>query len=158
MSMYSDLESAFVAMLLADDAITGMVKTVEADLRDCLFSGTAYSQGFRPQELPAINVSASLDPVKDSPFTTQEIQSLIPLTVVVVTGGRNKKEAHDSVVAIQREVARLLNQLRKSANALGMQNTLIFGEVTSSTNTFPDGKQWFGQSTTQAVVTKILPV
>lgn len=158
MSVYTDIEAAVTSMFEADATVAGMTKTIEANLRDCLFSGTGYAQGFRAQELPALQVSTSLDPVKDQPFNVGETQALIPLTVVAVTVARTKKESHDSALTLQREVARLLNGLRKSANALGMQNTLIFGELSSSTTTFADGVNWYGQSTTQAVITKILPV
>ena len=133
MSIFSDLEDGLVAMLKGSPGLEG-VKTFETSVRECLFSGDKLTQGFRTDELPAINVSAQLKPSRSNPFSAGEKQYEIPLTVAIVTRATKGKLALQAVYELQTAVEGILDQARRSGNALGA-NVLVTGEVTSSATT-----------------------
>ncbi|HZL56930.1 MAG TPA: hypothetical protein VFC21_07605 [Bryobacteraceae bacterium] len=153
MSIQSDLEDALIALLKAEPGLAS-VKTVEAEIRDCLFSGEKLTQGFRDTELPAINLSATLDPTQRSQFTASEIQHEIPVSICCIARALKRKAAYNAVKEIQEAIENVLDRLRKSSNAIG-NNTLLFGNVTSSVTTIQDNPHCFAVGTTAAKITKI---
>lgn len=142
--------------LLGEEAGLSSVKTFEADIRDCLFTGEKLTQGFRPGELPAVNLSATLDPTQRSQFTAAETQHEIPVSIVVITKAQNRKDAQLAAKGLQEAVENVLDRLRRSSNAIG-NNTLLFGNVTSSVTTLQDNPHCFAVGTTAAKITKITP-
>jgi hypothetical protein len=155
-SIQSDLEAALLALLKAEDGLSS-VRTFEADIRDCLFTGEKLTQGFRSTELPAVNLSATLDPTQRSPFTASETQHEIPVSIVVITKALNRKDAQLAAKGLQEAIEDVLDRLRRSSNTIG-NNTLLFGNVTSSVTTLQDDPHCFAVGTTAAKITKITPL
>jgi hypothetical protein len=156
MSIQSDIEQALLKLLKAEPRLRE-VKTFEADIRDCLFTGEKLTLGFRIGELPAVNLSATLDPTQRSQFTVTEIQHEIPVSIVVITAAQKRKAAFDAAKELQEGVECVLDRLRKSANGIG-HNTLLFGNVTSSVTTIQESPHCFAMGTTSAKITKITPL
>ncbi len=155
--IYTELESNLVAMLRADAGLATSIKTCEADIRECLFSGDALSQGFRPDELPAVNVSADIRPAKRGPFTAGEIELEIPITVLVVCRAQRKKAARAKARELQLAIETALDQARRSANGLG-PNAIVTGEFTSTIVVVDNKPYHFAIGETQFSVLKIVPL
>ncbi len=156
MSIQTDIETALLAALRKCPALQ-KVQTFEADIRDCLFTGEKLTQGFRAGELPALNLSATLDPTPSRPFTLAEIQHEVPVSICCITKGQNRKEAYNSAKALQEAVEGVLNTLRRSGNSLG-SNALVMGDVSSSVTTMQDNPHCFAVGTTAVKILKITPL
>lgn len=154
MSLYTELETNLAAMLQAAEALAG-VKTVEADIRECLFSGDKLTQGFRPGELPAINISAELKPAARGPFTAGESQLTIPVSILVVCRAQKKQAAREQARVLQAAVEAVLDQARRSANGMGA-NAIVTGDITSSIVVVEDKPHSFAIGETQFNVLKIV--
>jgi hypothetical protein len=152
--IYTELETNLVAMLAAAPGLEG-VKTIEADVRECLFSEAALTGGFGANELPAIQVSAEIRPSKRHSFTASEMELEIPITVVVVTRAQRKKAARESAREMQLAVEKALDQARRSANPLGM-NAIVTGEITSTIVVVENKPHRYAIGETQAEVLKIV--
>ena len=152
----STLELSLVTLLKAASGLAS-VKTVEASIRDCLFTGEKLSAGFRPEELPAIAVSAQLKPTTKSMFTASERQYAIPVSLTVVTRAQRSKDALATAAELTDLIDQILDQARKSGNALG-GNTLVIGDVTSSATSIDERPYSFAISTTEFSVLKVVPI
>ena len=156
MSIQNDLEAALLTLLRAETGLSSVI-TFEADVRDCLFTGEKITQGFRPGELPAINLSATLDPTQRTMITVSEVKHEIPVSIVCITKAQNRKDAFDSGKQLQEAVENVLDRLRRSNNGIG-GNTFLFDSVTSSMTTLQDSPHCFAVGTTAAKITKITPL
>lgn len=123
----SQLEEGILALLRAAPGLQ-LVRTFEPEVRECLFSGDKLIDGFRAEELPAVNVTAQLQSLNSIPFTASEIGYEIPITVVSIVRAQKKDEARQTAAALSEEVQRVLNAARKSDSGLGA-NTLVIGTV-----------------------------
>ncbi|HVW07303.1 MAG TPA: hypothetical protein VHC90_01905 [Bryobacteraceae bacterium] len=153
MSIQKDLETKLLAALKQAPRLAA-IKTWEADIRDCLFTESKLTQGFNAEELPALNLSASIDPTKRTPFTYTEAQHDIPVSIVVITKAVKRKEAFDGAKDLQEAVECVLELFRRSGNSLG-QNTFLFGEISSSAITIQQDPYSFAVGTTGCTITKI---
>jgi hypothetical protein len=152
-SIQKDIETKLLAALKAASALRS-IRTFEAEIRDCLFTESKLTQGFHAEELPALNLSASIDPTKRSPFTYTEAQHDIPVSIVVITKALKRRSAFDSLKDYQEAVEAVLEQFRKSGNSLGA-NTFLFGGISSSAITIQDNPNSFAVGTTGCTITKI---
>jgi hypothetical protein len=140
-------------MLQAAPSLSG-VRTFEADVRDALFAGDKLSRGFRPEELPAINVTAMSDPVQSEPFTAGELRYLVPVSVVIVTRGQDKGSVRAAVRALSFEVEKLLHQARRSDNSIG-PGAMVAGAVESSAAVIQDAPLHFGIGEVKAQIVEL---
>jgi hypothetical protein len=155
--VYSDLESAIAAMLQADAGLAAAVKTFEADVRECLFSGDKLAQGFRPDELPAVNVSAEIRPATRGPFTAGEMELTIPVSVIVIAKAQKKKAARAKLRELQVAIEAVLDQARRSASGLGA-NAIVTGDITSTIVIVEEKPHHFAIGESQFAVLKIVPL
>ncbi len=154
MSLQSELEVSLATILKAEPSLQ-IVKTIEADVRECLFADASQLiGGFRDSELPAINLSGQLDPTVSNPFTAGEIQADVPFSIVIVTKAQNRTDARSRLKQLQDGVEKVLNSLRRSGNALG-QNALVMGDISSSAQTFQSNPYCFAVGTTAVKIKKI---
>lgn len=152
--LYQEIESAVLAMLQASPSLSG-VRTFEADIREALFAGDKLSRGFRPEELPAINITAMSEPVQSEPFTAGELRYTVPVSVVIVTRGQDNGTVRAAVRALSFEVEKLLHQARRSDNPLG-QGAMVAGPVESSVAVIQDAPLHFGIAEVKAQVVKVV--
>lgn len=152
----TDLEFALIEALKGADGLS-TVKTWENSIRDCLFTGEAFTQGFRAEELPAIAVSCQLKPSKRSLFTPGERQYEIPVSITILTRAARSKDAIAAAAQIQDAMDPALDGLRRSGNALG-RNTIIQGEISSSATSIDEKPAAFAISTTEFTVLKVVPI
>lgn len=150
MSVEVEIEEALLPLLRA---IPGLL-TVEATIRECLFGQDKFATGFRATELPALNFSATVDPVKTSQFTTTQKQRDVPITICVVTRHQKRKTAEQTARDFQNQVEAVLDTLRRTGNALG-PNRLILGDYSSSMISFEEKPHCFATGTTAATITCI---
>ncbi len=153
MSIQSGLETALLAALKESPGLN-TVKLFEDDIRDCLFTREKVTQGFRDSEMPALNLSASLDPTSSTQFTMTETQHDVPVSIVVITKALKRKTSYDAAKTYQEEVERVLNGFRRSGNTLG-HNALVMGEISSAIITIQDNPHCFALGTTTCKITKI---
>src|SRR6185437_9621745 len=152
-SIQSEIEAGLLAALKTAPGLS-TIKTFEDDIRDCLFADTKQISGFNPSELPAINLSASLDPTASSQFTMTETQHDVPVSIVVIVKAQKRKPAFDAVKQYQEAIEGVLNGFRRSGNSLGV-NALLMGDVSSSAITIQDQPFCWGTGTTGFKITKI---
>jgi len=154
MSMYSDLEEGILAGLKMDSALSG-VATFSNELRECLFTGEKLTQGFRPEELPAIRATAQEKPSTSAPFSVGEIACTIPVTVIVITRGGTKQEAHERALALQEPLLANLQSMRKSGNGLGL-NTYLIGDTSATSLVIEEKPIHFALATVEAQFLKVV--
>jgi hypothetical protein len=130
MSIFSDLAVQLRDVLKQADGLSTM-KTIETEIRECLFVGANIAQGFTPAELPAINFSLTIGTVKSEQFTAGEISDEIPLTIVVIDKATKGTAARDSVLDYSALIRAALQPLRRSGNVLG-RNIFIKGPITAA--------------------------
>jgi hypothetical protein len=150
----TDLELAVIEALKAAESLA-RVKTFENSIRDCLFSGEKLTQGFRPEELPAIAVSAQLKPTKTSMFSAAEKQHEIPVSLTIVTRAQRGRDALAKAAELQGGVDSILDQFRRSGNPLGA-NALLSGDVASSATTIVEKPYSFAINTTEFTILKVV--
>ncbi len=153
MSIQKDLEMKLLAAVKAAPGLNA-IRVFEADIRDCLFTEAKLTDGFLPEELPALNLSASLDPTKRTPFTWTEAEHAIPVSIVIITKAVKRKDAFDAVKTFQEALECVLEQFRKGGNSLG-NNTFLFGEIASSAISIQGDPNCFAVGTTACTITKI---
>ena len=154
MSLQSDLETGLLALLKAEPGLA-TVATFEADVRDCLFGdASAMISGFRPTELPAVNLTGQIDPTASSQFTAGEIQHDVPFSIVVICKAQDRATARGYVKGLQDGVESVLNALRRSGNALG-QNAIVMGDLSSSAIAIQHSPHCFAVGTTAVKIKKI---
>jgi hypothetical protein len=151
---YSELEANLVKMLKASAALDS-IKTFEADVRECLFSGDKLTQGFRPDELPAVNVTAELSPAKQSPFTVSEVLWTVPVSIIAIARGQRKKDARAKVREIQVAIENVVNAARKSDNGLG-GNAIVSGDISSTVVIVQEKPYHFAIGETQFQILKVV--
>lgn len=154
MSVYTDLETAVLELLKASSGLVD-VKTFEADIRECLFAEVALTKGFRQEELPAVNVTAQLEPSRTVSITAGEVEMAVPITVVVVTRSQRKKEARTKAQGLAAAVETALNAARKSDNGLG-QNAIVSGDVATTIAVVDDKPLHFGIAQVEAQILKVV--
>lgn len=154
MSSYSDLEQSILASLKADPALSG-VATFSNELRECLFTGEKLTQGFRPEELPAIRVTAQEKPSTSAPFSVGEIAYTIPVTVIVITRGGTKQEAHERALGLQEPLLANLQSMRKSDNGLGL-NTFLIGDTSATSLVIEEKPVHFALAQVEAQFLKVV--
>jgi hypothetical protein len=152
--MYSDLERDILASLRADPSLAG-VKTFSEELRECLFTGDKLTQGFRPEELPAIRVTAQEKPSTSAPFSVGEIAYTIPVTALVITRGGTKQEAHERALAMQEPLLANFQCMRKSGNGLG-ENTFLIGEISTTSLVIEEKPVHFAVAQIEAQFLKVV--
>ncbi len=152
--VYTELETNLAAMFRAAAGLA-TVRTIEADIRECLFSGDKLTHGFRPEEMPAINISAELKPATRGAFTAGEVQLTIPVSVLVVCRAQRKKQAREQARELQLAIEGVLDQARRSANGLGA-NAIVTGEISSSIVIVEDKPYHFAIGETQLNVLKVV--
>ena len=130
MSIQSELETALLTALKATPGLS-TIKVFEDDIRDCLFTAEKLTEGFRDTEMPALNLSASLDPTTSSQFTMTETQHDVPVSIAIVTKGLNRKAAWEEAKKYQEAIECILEGFRKIGTSLGF-NAVIMGDITSS--------------------------
>jgi hypothetical protein len=150
----TELEANLVAMLRAADALR-QVRTIEAEIRTALFTGAGLTKGFAEQELPAIGVSAEIEPAKRGPYGAGEVQVQIPLSIFAVARAQRKTEARARVREMQAEIEHLLDGGRRSANGLG-ENAIVLGDITSTVVIVEDRPYHFAIGETQCQVLKVV--
>jgi hypothetical protein len=154
---YQDLEIAINTMLQTDEDLASEVRTFEAGVRECLFTGDKLAQGFRPEELPAINFSAELKPGKSTPFSVGEMQLTIPVQLAIITKAQRGKAAIRQALKIQEMVRVILDRARKSGSALGA-NTFVAGDVTTSATPIDEKPHSFAVSTIDFTILKVVEI
>ena len=156
--MADDIRTALelaILSVLRDAAGLAGVKTFENSVRDCLFTGENLTQGFRPEELPAIAVSAQLKPTVKAQFSVSETGWTIPVSLTIVTKAQRGKLAAAAAAGLQDAVDVVLGAFRKSGNGLGT-NTLLMGDVSSSATVIDEKPYSFGISTTDFSILKVV--
>lgn len=150
---YSAIEIAVLDLLKNTPELAG-VKTFERTVRECLFSGEKLTQGFRSEELPAINVTSELEPGRSEPFTTGEIKYTIPVSVLIITKHLNKAQARRDLQVLIQVVEKVLNAARKT-DGLGL-NTLVMGEIVSSVVVAEENPHHFAVGNVTASVIQVV--
>jgi hypothetical protein len=150
----AEVEDRLVEML-ASAGTLNQVRTIETSVRECLFSGDKLTQGFRADELPAIAVSAQLKPARKAPWTSGEREIDIPLSIVVITKARTRRDALRQAGELRDAVDVVLDQARRSGNPLG-DNTVLMGEVVTSATTIEEKPHVFAISTTECQIFKVV--
>jgi hypothetical protein len=155
-SICSDIEAALLDLLRAGNNLAS-VKTFEADIRECLFSGDKLIQGFRPEELPAVNVTAQLKPASSEPFSSGEAKHTVPVTIVVITKATRKKDARSAALQYQESIVTVLDAARRSDGRIG-RNTLVTGELESSSVVIEEKPFHFAIATVEGTVLKVVEI
>ncbi len=150
---YASIEISMLELLKSSPQLN-MVKTFERTVRECLFTGEKITSGFRPEELPAINITCELEPTNSTPFTTGEIRYQIPLTVIVIVKHQQKVEARRQLLELMAIIEKIVNRARKT-DGLGL-NTLVMGDVVSSVVIAEDHPHHFGVGNITASVTQVV--
>jgi hypothetical protein len=151
--LLSGLEQSIVDALKASKSL-GMVKTYETSFRECLYTGSKLTLGFRPEEMPVIAVSCREKPMEsDIDTPAQEIHQ-IPVTVTIVTRAQNAKQADAAASEIWDALRYELGQFCRSGNALG-SNTVVMGKVTSSATPIDEKPLAFVMRAAEFTITKI---
>ena len=153
MSIQHDLEVALLAAFKSTPGLSTIV-VFEDDIRDCLFTAEKLTQGFRDTELPALNLSASLDPTKSSQFTMTETQHDVPVSIAIVTKALKRKAAWEAAKTYQEAIECVLNGFRKMGTTLGF-NALVMGDITSSITSIKDTTHSYAVGATACNITKI---
>jgi hypothetical protein len=153
MSIQRDLEITLLAAFKGAAALSTIV-TFEDDIRDCLFSNEKLTQGFRDTEMPALNLSASIDPTMSSEFTMTETEHEVPVSIVILTKALKRKPAFEQAKAYQETIERVLNGFRKYGTPLGF-NARVKGDLSSSLITIQDNPHCFAVGTTACKISKI---
>jgi hypothetical protein len=153
MSIQSELEAALLAAFKATPGLRTIV-TFEDDIRDVLFTNEKLSSGFRSTEMPALNLSASLDPTTSSQFTMTETQHDVPVSICIITKATKRKTAWEAAKVYQEAIECTLNGFRKMGTSLGF-NAAVMGDITSSLITVKDEPHSFAVGTTACKITKI---
>lgn len=127
---YAQIESGLLSML-HDASGLATVRTWETEVREVFFTGEAFSKGFRPEEMPAVMITAVLEPARSSQFTTGQIQYKVPVQVLVVTRAQKASDARAEVVSLARAAEAAIHCARRTDDRLG-SNTFVSGDVMSS--------------------------
>jgi hypothetical protein len=152
--LYTDLEAAIIALLRGAEGLA-QVKTFEADVRECLFTGDKLSQGFRSEELPAIAVTAELEPAKRGPFTAGEVELTIPVSAIAVCRAQRPTDARAQARVLQLAIEKMLDQARRSDSGLGA-NTIVTGEFASTIVVVQEKPHCFAIAETKFQVLKVI--
>lgn len=152
----TEVETALVAMLREANSLR-QVKTVEATIRECLFTGNKLIQGFQGEELPALNVSSELKPYTRGPFTAGEIELTIPVSVMAIVRAPSAADARARVREMQAAIEAVLDKARRSDSGLGA-NTIITGDVQSSLVLIEEKPHHYAIGETQCQVLKVVPL
>lgn len=127
---YTQIEAG-VLSILQDAPGLATVRTWESEVRDVFFTGEAFAKGFRPEEMPAVMVTAVLEPSRSSQFTTGQIRFAVPVQVLVVTRAQKTRDARAEVVSLARAAEAAIHGARRTDDRLG-SNTFVSGDVVSS--------------------------
>lgn len=127
---YSSIESGLLAILRETPGLES-VRVWETEVREVLFTGEALSKGFRSEEMPALMITAVLDPSRSSQFTTGQIQYKVPVQVLIVARAHKTREARAVVVSLARAAEAAIHGARRTDERLG-PNAFVSGEVVSS--------------------------
>jgi hypothetical protein len=152
--LYTDLEAAIIAILRGAAGLEE-VKTFEADVRDCLFTGDKLSQGFRGDEMPAIAVTADLQPTKQGPLTAGEVELTVPVSLIAVCRAQRPGVARAKAREIQGAAEAALNLARKSDSGLEA-NTIVTGQFSSTIVLVQEKPHSFAIAETQFQVLKVV--
>ena len=152
--LFTTIEDALLAMLQAAPGLVG-IQTWETTIRECLFAGDKLTRGFSPGELPAINVTAQLKPSRSRPCTAGEKEYEVPVNIVIVTRAGTAKDALRDVYELKDAVESVLDQARRSGNALGA-NTIVSGDVTADAAAVKDTAQVFAVCTVETTVKMVV--
>lgn len=156
----SDIATELELTLVEVFKASGWVKkvaTFETSIRECLFSGDKFIQGFRAEELPAVAVSMQLKPTPSSQWTPCEEELRIPVSVSVVTRAMKRKDALAAAAELVDGVKYEVRQLRRSGNALG-PNAVVLGEIASSATTIDEKPYSFAIATVEFTISKVVEV
>lgn len=153
-NLYTELEAAIITMLRTAVGLES-VKTFEAEVRECLFTGDKLSQGFRPGELPAIAVTAELQPTKQGPFTAGEVELTIPVSLIAVCRAQQPTAAREQARELQRAAEANLNLARRSDSGLGA-NAIVTGDFASTIVVVQDKPYSFAIAETQFSILKVV--
>ncbi|GMU21152.1 MAG: hypothetical protein AMXMBFR13_12450 [Phycisphaerae bacterium] len=151
---YAQIESGLLAILQDAPGLTG-VRVWETEVREVLFTGEALSKGFRGEELPAVMITAALDPSRSSPFTTGQIQYKIPAQVLIVTRAQKGRDARAEALGLARAAEAAIHGARRSDELLG-PNTFVTGEVVSSFVVVEQKPLCFAVASIAVEVTKVV--
>lgn len=152
--LYTDLEAAIIAVLRGAAGLDS-VKTFESDVRECLFTGDKLSAGFRSDELPAVAVTAELEPAKRRPFTAGEVELTIPVSAIAVCRAQRPTDVRAQARTVQLAIESALDQARKSDSGLGA-NTIVTGEFASTIVVVQEKPHCFAIGETKFQVLKVI--
>lgn len=151
---YAEIESGLLAILRQSPGLE-RVRVWETEVRETLFTGESFSKGFRAEEMPAVMITAALDPARSSPFTTGQIQYRIPAQVLIVTRAPRPRAARAEALLLARAAEAAIHGARRSDGRLG-PNTFITGELVSSFVVVDQKPLCFAVASIAAEVTKVV--
>lgn len=155
MISYAAIETAVLAKLQAVPELAD-VKRFEKTMRVALFGESTLTQGFKTEELPAINLRCDGEPAKCEPWTTGEVAHRVLVEVYVICRDQDKTEAKAEMLGYRAAIEKALNACRKS-DSLGT-NCLVTGTMQSSATVLQESPHHFAIGQVTVEVLKIVEV
>jgi len=155
MISYAAIETAVLAKVQAMPELDA-VKRFERTVRVALFGESTLTQGFKAEELPAINLRCDGEPVKCEPWTTGEMAYRVLVEVYVICRDQDKTAAKAEMLTYRAAIEKALNRCRKS-DSLGT-NCLVTGTMTSSDMLLQESPHHFAIGQVTVEVLKIVEV